>query len=110
MLSIADVSVGEGQWFALLTVTLNKPAEQDVTFSYTTATTGFGTGHASPADFQYTSRSGKITKGTTRFWLSVNLKDDNRQEPDETFKIVLSNPQGAQIGDNQATITIKDND
>jgi len=111
VLSVGDVVVGEDELFALLTVRLSKPAEQDVTFSYLTVTTGFGAGHASiGADFQYTGRGGKISKGATRLWLSVTVRDDSRDEPDETLKIVLSDLKGAVLGNGEAIITIKDND
>jgi len=111
VLSVGDVVVGEGEWFALLTVRLSKPAEQEVTFGYATAITGFGAGHASlGADFKPVGRSGTISKGSTKFWLSVTVRDDSRDEPDETLKIVLSDLKGAVLGDGQAIITIKDND
>jgi len=111
VLSVGDVVVGEGGWFALLTVRLSKPAAQDVTFGYATATTGFGAGHATlGADFKPTGRGGKISKGQTRTWLSITVRDDSRDEPDETFKLVLSGVEGAVIGDGEAIITIKDDD
>jgi len=111
VLSVGDVVVGEDEWFALLAVRLSEPAEQDVTFSYLTVTTGFGAGHASIGDdFQYTGRGGKISKGATRLWLSVTVRDDSRDEPDETLKIVLSDLKGAVLGNGEAIITIKDND
>jgi len=111
VLSVGDVVVGEDEWFALVAVRLSKPAANDVEFIFATVATGFGTGHATlGADVRWVGRSGKISKGQTLAWLSVTIRDDNLDEPDETFKIVLSDPEGAVIGDGEAIITIKDDD
>ncbi len=111
--SIRDGTYTEGQQFGyyFFYVELNKAVSRSTRVWYTIEATGSGTGHATAGD-DFTSRSGWITfrPGLLRNVGVVAVKNDSITEPDETFRIVLSKPQGAVIGRGTATITIKDDD
>ncbi len=123
IISIADQTITEGTscrtpapWSCLnlypVTVTLNQPHHQSVWVSFTITQLGQGTGYAT-ANQDFAARDRRsfiIAAGQTTKNIYVNIKDDNTKEPDETFQITLHNPLRGQIGDGQATITIKDND
>jgi ELWxxDGT repeat protein len=107
--SIADVSIPEGSGgatTAVVTVALSAASVQGVSVAYSTAS---GTATA-PAD--YTSTSGRVdfAPGATASTLSVPVNPDTMDEFDETFVVNLTNPQNATLADNQATVTIVDDD
>ncbi len=121
IISITDQTITEGDQtlgdLAYLnlypvTVTLNQPHNKSVWISFTITHLGTGPGYATPhQDFAPRKlRSFIIPTGTTTKNIYVHIKNDNTKEPNETFQITLHNPLRAQIGDGQATITIKDND
>ena len=104
-LSIVDTTVVEGGT-AQFTVRLSPASEQTVTVSYRTAS---GTAVAG-RDFD--TASGKLTfaPGNRRQSIAVPTREDDLDEPDETFLVTLSNPSGATIQDGTATGTIADDD
>ncbi|MCY4036817.1 MAG: hypothetical protein OXF64_05135, partial [bacterium] len=69
-----------------------------------------GDGHAAADDF--TVRPGRVTipAGYTRNAGGVWITDDDDPEPDETLRVLISDPRGAVIGNSQTILTIKDND
>ena len=106
-LSSASASVSEGAGPVDLTVRLDTAATSAVTVDYATSD------GAAKAGSDYTSASGTLTfaAGVTRKTVSVTLRDDSIDEPDETFTVRLSNPSGATLGRRSAaTVTIQDND
>ncbi len=109
-----DQTLGDLAYLNLypVTVTLNQPHNKSVWISFTITHLGTGPGYATPhQDFAPRKlRSFIIPTGTTTKNIYVHIKNDNTKEPNETFQITLHNPLRAQIGDGQATITIKDND
>ncbi len=122
IINIADHTITEGTscrtpapWSCLnlypVTITLNRPHHQSVWVSFTVTKLGDGPGYATPnQDFTpHQKRSLIIAAGTTTKNIYINIKNDNTKEPDETLQITLHNPLRGQIGDGQATITIKDN-
>ncbi len=114
VLSITDGSFTEGNrnGYYIFFVTLSEPAAKPVQVRYRVETTGTGAGHAT-GDIDYVSVGSSIyfRPGITRNIGLVIINDDTDKEPDETLRIVLTNPQNAQIGNNgEATLTIKDND
>jgi hypothetical protein len=108
MLYIDDTSRSEGDssGVARFVVRLSPAATGTVTVNYATAN---GTA-TSPGDF--TARSGSLTfpAGTTTRNIDVPISNDNIAEATETFRVVLSSPSGAVLGDSSATATIFDND
>ena len=91
---------------ALFPVTLSAPSEQVVTVAFATAD---GTA-TSGAD--YTGASGSLTfePGATRQSIEVATLDDEAEEPEEQFRVTLSEPSGATLEDDSGTGTIRDDD
>ena len=104
-ISIADTTVEEGDT-ARFVVTLSPASDQTVTVRYKTAD---GTA-AAGQDFE--AVLGTLTFGprTTQQVIAVPTREDKLDEPDETFLVTLSNPNGATIQDGTATGTIADDD
>ncbi|HEX9187694.1 MAG TPA: Calx-beta domain-containing protein, partial [Vicinamibacteria bacterium] len=109
LLRIDDVSVVEGNGGttdAVFTARLSAAAGQAVTVQYATIA-----GTAS-AGGDFASASGTLTfpAGTTARTLAVPVVADLLDEPDETFRVVLSFASGALLADAEATGTIVDDD
>jgi hypothetical protein len=104
--SIADVTVGEGDGVATFTVTLDAPSGQTVRVDYATADGSAEGG----ADYTEASGSVEFDPGVTSRTFDVALIDDALDEESETFTIVLTSPFNAAISDDEATGTITDND
>ena len=105
-LTIADVVVGESAGQAALRVSLNLPAPREVSVAYRT-----GDGTATAVD-DYSAASGTVTfaRGTMSQSIAVAIIDDDFDEPDETFTVTLSDPFGTLVADDEATVTILDDD
>ncbi|MFM6323106.1 MAG: Calx-beta domain-containing protein, partial [Microcystis panniformis] len=98
-LSINDITVVEGKDNnAILTVTVDNPNSQPITFNYTTAPID------ATADVDYTSKTGTITiaANTSTATISIPILNDNLNEPDEAFTVTLSNPVNATINPDEA--------
>ncbi len=109
--SVTDGVHTEGSGYYFFFVTLDKPVNKPTRVSYTVEATGNGPGHATAGtDFVSTTRTIFFRPGLIRNVGLVIVRDDSLKEPNETLRVVLSNPQGATIGRGTATITIKDND
>jgi chitinase len=107
--SIADRTVTEGDAGMLnanFRITLAAPAATQTSVRYATAN---GTA-AAPADFQAGSGTVTFAPGQTTRNVSVPIKGDLLDEPNETFAVTLANAQGAAIGDGVATGRIVDQD
>jgi hypothetical protein len=110
--SIADLSRPEGnvQNNATLTVTLSSPAILPTTITFATAP---DTG-ANPATVgsDYTAATGMVTfaVGETEKTITVPIIGDLLNEPDETFRVVLSSPVGVTLADGEAIVTIENDD
>jgi hypothetical protein len=106
--SIADVSIAEGnsgQNSAVITVTLI--GEHDgVTLDYLTAD------NTATAGNDYEARSGTLTfaPGVFSQTIEVPILGDRLGEGDESFFVTLTNPSGVIFTDNQALVTILDNE
>ncbi len=105
-LTIADASASENAGPLVLAVTLSPASSGNVTVDYATAD-GSAT---EPSD--YTSTSGTLTfsAGETSMTISVPLIDDELVEGDETFSVVLSGENGADLANASATATIINDD
>ncbi|CAO5071572.1 S-layer family protein [Microcystis aeruginosa] len=93
-LSINNITVVEGlDNNAILTVTVDNPNPQPITFNYTTGPID------ATANVDYTSKTGTITiaPNTSTATISIPLLNDNLNEPDEVFTVTLSNPVNATI-------------
>ncbi len=112
---IDDVTVSEDDTTATFTVSLSKPALQDVTVSFTTAD-GTATSDGDPSlgedDYAPLAGSVMITAGQTSAPINVTINDDTLFEDDETFTVSLTAvTQGnATISDSEGTGTIVNDD
>ncbi len=103
-LSVNDVVVDEGGT-AQLTVELAASTVSDVTASYATLP-----GSATSADFTPRTGTIRIPAGSVRASVTIPTINDDIDEFDELFTLRLSNLRNATVGDNEGSITIRDND
>ena len=106
VLTIGDATVHEGDGTAVFTVTANAESSGTMTVDYATAD------DSATAGDDYTSTSGTLTltAGQRTATIEVTVIDDTDEEPDETFKVRLTNPAGATIEDDEGVGTIRDDD
>ncbi len=108
-LSIGDVSLLEGDSgtsVATFTVTLSAQSARPVSVA---AATADGTA-TSPEDYESQSAILSFAAGETVKTLSVQLKGDWQDEPNELFVVTLSSPSNATISDAEGTGTIENDD
>jgi len=108
VVSVGDVAVGEGDTgtrTASFTLSLATPAASQVTVNYATAKAS-----AVGSDFIAQSGTATFAPGTTGLIVAVAIVGDAVDEADETFRLVLSSPTGAIIGDGTGVGTIFDDD
>src|SRR4029079_12715383 len=96
------------------TVTLTGTTDTDVTVHFTTAD-GTGAKAATVADGDYLAKAGTLTflaGNNTSQTIDVLVKGDRKHEADETFKVTLDSPVGANFDPqaSTATATIGNND
>ena len=105
-LRIGDATVDEGGGPAVFTVTASAESSGTMTVDYTTAA------DSATAGDDYTSTSGTLTfsAGQRTATIEVTVLDDSDEEQDETFKVNLSNAQGATIEDAEGVGTIRNDD
>lgn len=108
-LSIADASIAEGasgDRIVSVVVSLTPPSSSTVHVSWATSpiTAAAGT--------DYRSASGPLTfsPGQATATIDVAVIGDALGEPNESFRITLSSPTGAAIGDGIAVVTIGNDD
>ena len=102
-----EVPVTEGAGPARIEVRLNRESNAEVRVHYTTRS---GTATES-ADYEH--KNGVITfapGGGLAQWIDVPIVDDRVHEEEESFRLVLDNPEGAELGISEGTVTILDND
>jgi hypothetical protein len=75
------------------TVLLSEPSDEPVSVTYTTADITATAG----LDYQSQSNTITFTPGQTSRTISINVIGDTLLEPPETFRVVLSNPQGGNL-------------
>jgi hypothetical protein len=108
--AIGDASVVEGDTGThrnvTLTVTLDADQAGIVTVAYTTAI-----GSADLSDYKFRTGTLKFNPGVTTRYLSVRVFPDASVEGDEFFFVILSNPTGGMVLDDDiALVTIIDDD
>ena len=105
--SVDDLTVDEGANNAVVRITLSEALSSVARVSF--ASTGIS---ARAAGQDYVGRTGVITfqPGVTSLTRTFTIVQDNIAEPDETFIVTLSNPDGADIARAVATVTIVDDD
>jgi PKD repeat protein len=107
--SIGNVSVVEGDSGttpAAFTVSLSAPCSDPVTVNWATAD---GTATAG-TDYQAASGTLTFSPGQTALNVSVSVFGNTTPQPNRTFTVALSGPQGVLLGTSQGTGTILDDD
>jgi Calx-beta domain len=118
-IEISDSKVREGNASTtpmVFTVTMNSQSDQTITVHFTTVNgTAIG-GSACTAGIDYVTQTGTVTflPGDTMKTITILVCGDTKKEPDETFTVLLSNPQPADSavigGHNPGTGTIVNDD
>ena len=108
-LSIADATgtepAGGGSDPMKFTVTLSAPHKKAVKADYATSP-----GSADSLDYQPSFGTVKVPAGKTKAKISIPVRGDLFDEPDETFNVELSRAKSAQIDDGEAEGLIPAND
>jgi hypothetical protein len=104
-LTISDPAIGESATSVNFVVSLNIPMLTPLTVSYATAINTAKSG-------DFTARTGTVTlaAGETSKTVTITLKPDLLDEPDETFFVNLTPPVGVVTGKAQGVATILDDD
>ena len=113
VLSIADATIAEDALAVDLMVSLSEASTEAVTFRWVTVEVpSLGDRSASPlSDYNAsTPHSVTIPAGDTQGWARVWIRTDNVPERDEQFLVMLTDPVNAIVGDQQAWVTILNND
>jgi hypothetical protein len=103
-LSVADLSVAENGGTAKVTVG-SQPINAPVTVNFATAD-----GSAGASDYEGRSGTLTIPAGAGSATIDVPIRNDGDDEDDESFKVTLSSPSGAKVGDGEGTVTITNDD
>ena len=108
-MSISDARAGEADGSMDFFVTV-APSELEMSVNWNTVTES-GVGVAT-ANADYDSASGTLTfaVGETIKKITVDVLDDELNETEETFKVVLSGPNNATLGDSSGAGVIEDDD
>ena len=106
--SIGNASVREKKGEARLIVSLDSPADHDVSVSYATVD---GTARA-PEDYTSATGTATVPAGTTSTAIVLLIIDDTEEEETETFSVRLSEPQGGtiRVDGESGTVTVVDAD
>ncbi|MCK9335962.1 MAG: HYR domain-containing protein, partial [Candidatus Cloacimonetes bacterium] len=106
-LASPSLSIDEDAGTVTVTVNLSAASGQPVYFDYATSDGDAVSG----SDYTSTSGTATIPAGITTYDIVIPITDDNIDEINETFNLVLSNPQHTSIsGGSTATVTIIDNE
>jgi chitinase len=104
--STATTNIAETGGTLTLTVNRTGTTNNAVTVNFTT------TNVTATGDVDYATTNGTLSfaPGETSQTISVDVSDDDLQEANETFRVVLSNPTDATLGIGTNTVTITDDD
>lgn len=103
---LTDYIVNEAIGTKIITVNLSATSTQTVTVSFTTADNTAASG----SDFNLQSGTLTFAPGETSKTITLTIIDDSVAETDESFYVQLTDPFNAVITDQNAIISIVDND
>ena len=110
-ISISDASALETDGTISFTVSLDRAnTERAATVDWATADDGSTTAATSGVDYTAASGALNFAVGETEKTITVALLDDELDEDNETFSVVLSNPSEVTIGDGTGSGAINDNE
>ncbi len=102
--SIRGTVVSECDGNATLQVCLSAVSDSDVTVDFATSNGSATAG----TDYTATSGTATISAGDLCTTVTIPILNDGVVEPNESFSVTLSNPNGATIGTGTAAVTIED--
>ena len=105
-LSVADATAWEDDGPAVFEVSMDRPSGLPVTLTHYTRSGSAVSG----SDFVQSTGSLSFSPGDTRRTIQVAVLDDTREEPDETFRMVLENARGGAPVRPEAVGTILDDE
>ncbi len=105
-LAIQDTTVQEDVEMAMVEVTLTSPAPPGLSVRVQT----FDQTATELEDYRTPSSLLLISEGATNAFIPVEILDDESFEENETFRVQLSDPIGAELERGEATVTIEDDD
>ena len=109
--SVSDAQADEADGTIEFTVALSQANfERAASVDWATAEDGSTTAATSDVDFTAASGTLNFAIGETEKTVTVSLLDDQLDEADETFNVVLSNPSELTLADDTGTGTILDDD
>lgn len=112
-LRIGDATITEGSLGTVLgnvTVSMSNPTSQTVTFRASTADGPAPDGARSGEDYTSFNTVFTIAPGQVSRLVPFTIRGDNKHEANETFLVNLSAAVNATIADNQAVVTIRNDD
>ena len=112
IVTIADAAASESDDAVVFTLQLHEPGVDPASLHYTTVVRTSEDGEAATPGDDYTTASGilDIPAGATTATISVPIIGDSFDEPDETFLLVLTDPDTLEFRDRLAVGTITDDD
>ncbi len=105
-LAIQDTTVQEEVEMAMVEVTLTSPAPPGLSVRVQT----FDQTATELEDYRAPLSRLFIPEGETSAFIAVEILDDESYEENETFRVQLSDPIGAELARGEATVTIEDDD
>jgi hypothetical protein len=94
-----------------VTLTLSAAAPQITTVDYATSdVTAVATTGETQGDYTAAKGTATFATGQSSKTIPITIVGDRAQEPDETFRVTLSNPRNARIGTETQDETIKNDD
>ncbi len=105
-LAIQDTTVQEEVEMAMVEVTLTSPAPPGLSVRVQT----FDQTATELEDYRTPSSVLLIPEGEMSAFIPVEILDDESYEENETFRVQLSDPIGAELARGEATVTIEDDD
>ncbi len=112
IVSVSEGSASESGGAVEFTLRLHAPDQEPSSLAYATEVHSPAGDTAAIPDQDYTHTSGRIdfAAGETMATVTVPITNDSIDEPDETFLLVLSDPDNLEVGDGIAVGTITDDD
>ena len=107
-LAVADAEAREADGELLFEVTLSEAVGAEVSVDYRSADVAVGA--SAGADYEAVSGTLRFEPFETRQTIRISILDDDIQEPDEAFLLLMVGSRGATLADDSATGTILDDD
>ena len=105
-ITVLDATVSELRNSVAVTIALTAPSAKEVTVKFATA----GGSATADGDFSVTRGTAIFSRFANRFQVVIPITPDAISEGEESFQLVLSEPSGATLAREAATVTILDDD